>query len=324
MTKMKFIFWSVVFVFLFSHCDKKPKKQAEKEDQLETNTVYQLKFNSDSAYRYIQEQVDFGPRVPGTPEHFKASVYLFEKLKSFCDTSLVQTSNVTTHKGQNLTIRNIIGSFNPNATKRILLCAHWDTRPYADEDAENPTKPALGANDGGSGVGVLFEIARQLQIQRPKDGVDIVLFDAEDLGSRRGDPETWCLGSQYWARNPHKPNYTARYGILLDMVGAKDAVFPMEGNSLYYAEPYVKKVWNKARELGYGKYFVNYLGGELIDDHLFINKILGVPTLNIVHYNPAQGGFGDFWHTHDDNMNVIDRNTLKAVGETVFAMVKEF
>jgi hypothetical protein len=313
---------ALVIIIQFG-CDKKPK-QKDTPESTPSPPTYQMKFDKDSAYHFIEEQVSFGPRVPGTPEHLQASLYLQDKLTQYCDTAFVQIADVRTWQGNYLTIRNIIGSFNPTVKKRILLCAHWDTRPQADEDPENPTEPALGANDGGSGVGVLLEIARQLQKQRPESGVDIVFFDAEDLGDRRGSPESWCLGSQYWAKNPHVQNYTARFGILLDMVGAKDAIFPIEGNSLRYAEPYVRKVWNKARALGHSKYFVNYLGGDLIDDHLFINRIIGIPTMNIVHYNPAQGGFGDFWHTHDDNMDVIDKNTLNAVGQTVFAVVKEF
>ena len=212
---------------------------------------------------------------------------------------------------------------NPNSKNRVLLCAHWDTRPQADQDKDRPTEPADGANDGASGVGVLLEVARQLQAQRPDAGVDIILFDAEDMGDRSGESTTWCLGSQFWAKTPHKPNYVARFGILLDMVGAKNATFGIEGYSWMYAQPYVKKVWNTANKLGHSSYFVNAQGGQVIDDHLFINKTRGIPTLDIIHYEPSGSGFGDFWHTHDDNMSGINRETLEAVGQTVFQVVME-
>ena len=130
--------------------------------------------------------------------------------------------------------RNNNGSFNPDKDKRILLFAHWDTRPYSDHDPDpaNHKKPLDGADDGASGVGALLEIARQMGMKAPEVGVDIIFFDAEDYGTpefakdRYNDTsDTWCLGSRFWGKNPHKPGYKAEFGILLDMVGAKDAVF---------------------------------------------------------------------------------------------------
>ena len=190
-----------------------------------------VQFNQDSAYQYIQDQVDFGPRVPGSAAHGMTAIYLQDKLTEFCDTAFVQYGSVKNHLNQKIDIKNIIGSFNLSQKKRILLCAHWDTRPMADQDSERPNQPADGANDGASGVGVLIEIARQLQLQRPDAGVDIIFFDAEDMGDSQGAPETWCLGSQFWSKFPHKKNYVARFGILLDMVGPKDAVFAETGQT---------------------------------------------------------------------------------------------
>ena len=139
-------------------------------------------FNADSAYAYIQKQVDFGPRVPNSEGHAQCADWLYQKLDEFSDQNFLQTAPETTWDGTKITMQNIVASFNPDAKKRVLLCAHWDTRPWADEDIVDQDKPILGANDGGSGVGVLIEIARQLS-QNPIDlGVDIVLFDAEDYG----------------------------------------------------------------------------------------------------------------------------------------------
>jgi len=325
MTKNTSILSAFIFLlFAFYSCsDTKKPPEGEEPQVVETKKEFTVKFDADSAYRFVKEQVDFGPRVPGTMAHGMAAVYLQNKLAQYCDTAFTQYGNMKSHKGENVEIKNIIGSINPEQTKRILLCAHWDTRPMADQDPERPTEPADGANDGASGVGVLIEVARQLQLQKPDAGVDIIFFDAEDMGDSRGAATSWCLGSQYWAKKPHKKNYVARFGILLDMVGPKDAVFGIEGHSWQYAQPYVKKVWKTAGELGHGKHFVNYQGGQLIDDHLFINQIRGIPTLDIIHYEPSGSGFGDFWHKHSDNMSTIDKNTLKAVGETVFKVTMD-
>ena len=304
-------------------CSDQPKDNTSDNINTTPKTAFTVQFDADSAYRYVQEQVDFGPRVPGTAAHGRTAEYLQNKLAQFCDTAFTQYGSMPTGRGDQVAIKNIIGTINPAQTKRILLCAHWDTRPMADQDKERPTTPADGANDGASGVGVLIEIARQLQAQRPDAGVDIVFFDAEDMGDSRGAATTWCLGSQYWSRTPHIPNYVARFGILLDMVGAENATFAIEGNSWRYAQPYVKKVWNTAAALGHANHFLNYQGGEILDDHVFVNQIRGIPTLDIIQYDASGSGFGDFWHTHDDNMSGINKNTLKAVGETVFKVVMD-
>jgi hypothetical protein len=323
---MKYSIKLLAFTFLLSaffSCSDSKKPDSGDKPTTATKKTFTVKFDADSAYRYVQEQVDFGPRVPGTSAHGMTAVYLQNKLAQFCDTAFTQYGSMPTGRGGNVEIKNIISTINPEKTKRILLCAHWDTRPMADQDKEKPTTPADGANDGASGVGVLIEIARQLQAQRPDAGVDIVFFDAEDMGDSRGAATTWCLGSQYWSKTPHKPNYVARFGILLDMVGAENATFAIEGISWQYAQPYVKKVWNTANKLGHGKYFINAQGGQITDDHLFINQIRGIPTLDIIHYEPSGSGFGDFWHTHDDNMSGISKQTLNAVGETVFKVVMD-
>jgi Zn-dependent M28 family amino/carboxypeptidase len=211
---------------------------------------------------------------------------------------------------------------------RILLCAHWDTRFTADQDVRDQDQPIPGANDGGSGVGVLLEVARQLQIKSPEVGVDIVLFDVEDQGQPDGlpyKPDTYCLGSQYWAKNPHQANYKAKAGILLDMVGAPDAVFTLEGTSMNYAAEWMRKVWDYGIQLGHSRYFSYERTDAITDDHLYINRILHIPTIDIIHHDfTTPSGFGTYWHTHDDNLDAVDAATLQAVGETVLAAVYNF
>jgi Zn-dependent M28 family amino/carboxypeptidase len=287
-------------------------------------------FNADSAYYFIEKQVNFGPRVPNTPQHDAAAAWLIEKTTEFADTVYIQKADLKAFDGTMLKSTNIIGSFNDNAQKRILLAAHWDTRPFADQDSERTNEPILGANDGASGVGVLLEIARILSEKNVSIGVDIIFFDSEDYGQPSFSnlpyvADSYCLGSQYWAANPHKKNYSADFGILLDMVGAENAIFTHEGTSVYYAKNYLNRVWNIAKAIGFSNYFSFQETPPITDDHLYVNKILGIPTIDIIQYEKtSRSGFGHYWHTHKDDMSIIDKNTLKAVGQTVTQVVYQF
>ncbi|HTN69232.1 MAG TPA: M28 family peptidase [Dysgonamonadaceae bacterium] len=286
-------------------------------------------FNSDSAFLYVKTQVDFGPRVPNSAAHVACGDYLVSKLNEFGAEVTEQKMVLKTYDGIALNARNIIGAYNPESKKRVLLFAHWDTRPFADEDTDikKRTQPILGANDGGSGVGVLLEIARQLDKLPVDIGVDIIFFDAEDWGqpsyeSRHISGDWWCLGSQYWAENPHVSNYRAKFGILLDMVGASNATFYKEGYSVQYASNITEKIWQIGSRLGYGNYFINKRGGYITDDHVPVNQLHRAPSVNIIHTSEeTPHGFGDFWHTHNDNMSVVNKSTLKAVGQTVMEVV---
>ncbi len=288
-------------------------------------------FDADSAYLYVKQQVDFGPRTPNSEAHDRCGDYLAAKLETFGAKVYNQRVDLTGYDGRTLKARNIIGAYNPDSKRRVMLCAHWDTRPWADNDPDkaNHRKPILGANDGASGVGVLLEVARQVQRQAPAIGIDIILFDMEDYGTPQfaetlaDDSGTWCLGAQYWSRSPHVQGYNARFGILLDMVGAKGSTFLKEGTSLQYAEPVVKKVWRAARKLGLENYFVDEHGGYVNDDHVPVNEIARIPCIDIINCDlkGELSSFGDFWHTLDDNMDIIDRNTLQAVGQTVLQVI---
>ncbi len=289
-------------------------------------------FDGGKAFEHVAKQVGFGPRVPNTAGHRACAQWLVETFKGYGAEVTVQEAKLTAYDGNVLQAKNIIAAFNPENPRRVLLCAHWDTRPFSDNDPNpaNHKKPFLGADDGGSGVAVLLEIARHLQSSPVQLGVDIVLFDAEDYGDNTNAPKvpgdidkTWCLGSQYWAKNPHRPGYRAMWGILLDMVGAQNARFPQEGNSLRYNPVLVRKVWQEAQQAGYGNFFVNQVGPELIDDHLFVNSIINIPTIDLINVaDPSTGQtFGSHWHTQADNLSIISKSTLQAVGQTVLSVL---
>ncbi len=300
----------------------KPKTNQEPPKKAEVKKVNVPDFNADSAYLFVQKQVDFGPRTPGSEAQKQCAKWMEQTLGQYVDKVMVQEATVKIHPGTDVPMYNVIGSFNPNASKRVLLCAHWDSRPNADQDDERQEEAILGANDGASGVGVLIEIARQIKSQPLAYGVDIIFFDVEDAGAYQVEG-SFCKGSQYWGKTPHIPDYKANYGILLDMVGAGDAIFMKEQYSLKYARPIVEKVWGTAQRLGYGSYFVNQMTPQPItDDHKYVNELRGIPTIDIIHYTP-QGEFGAFWHTHDDDMKIIKKHTLKIVGKTVLTVLYE-
>jgi len=322
---------SVVYLALFSlllFVSCQSNEQSTSSQKQETQDLIQNPFyNADSAYVFVANQVAFGPRVPNTDAHKKCGDYMVATLQRFGAEVTEQRVQLKAYNNTILDARNIIGSFNPEQKTRIFLCAHWDSRPYSnnDTDAANYHTPVQGANDGASGVGVLLELARLMQQVPPTIGVDIILFDAEDYGRPSFDMsadigDSFCLGSQYWSRNPHKEGYKPKYGILLDMVGGKNPTFLQEYFSMLYAPDVVKMVWKKAHQLGYQDYFISQPGNPVIDDHYYINKIANIPCIDIIHYS-NQTGFVDTWHTIYDTMENIDKTTLGVVGRVVTAVV---
>ncbi|MBV6438397.1 MAG: Aminopeptidase YwaD [Saprospiraceae bacterium] len=283
-------------------------------------------FNADSAFLFVKKQVDFGPRVPNTEAHRKCAAWLAGEFKRHGLAVIEQKFQAPHYKGGTFNGINIIGQYKPENPRRILLAAHWDSRFHADQDKKDTNKPILGADDGGSGVGVLLEIARLLQ-QNPADiGVDFVLFDAEDQGNDADDNQdhskTWCLGAQHWSKNLHKPGYMPLFGILLDMVGGANPRFQKEGVSMQAAPGIVEKVWSTAASLGYSNVFVQEQGNAVTDDHYFVITNARIPMIDIISRpGGTKTGFVPHWHTHDDNMNAIDKNTLRMVGEVVTAVV---
>lgn len=277
-------------------------------------------FVRDSAYEYVAKQVAFGPRVMNTPAHEATKAWLIAKLEAFGAAVEEQDFVANAYDGTALEGTNIIGRYRPELTDRILLAAHWDTRHVADSPLENdPQAVVNGADDGASGVGVLLEVARQLGLSTPGIGVDIVFFDAEDYGDS-GDGNSWGLGAQYYSNN--LTGTRPRYGILLDMVGGKDARFAVEQVSQRYAPQIVSKVWGLAKQMNFGPYFPESLGKAVTDDHYFVNNIAKIPMVDIINYRTeTESGFVEHWHTGDDNMDAIDRETLRVVGQLTLAVV---
>jgi glutaminyl-peptide cyclotransferase len=279
-------------------------------------------FNADSAYTYVKKQVDFGPRVPNTTAHKKCGAWIAQTFRRHGLTVIEQSFKAPHYKGGEMNGVNIIAQYKPEAKQRVILAAHWDSRFMADQDKTNPDKPVDGADDGASGVGVLLEIARLLKDKPMELGVDLICFDVEDQGNDSDDEQqdnsrTWCLGAQHWSKNQHAANYYAQYGILLDMVGAANPNFEKEGVSMQAAPNIVNKVWNIANVLGYGNAFVSTRGAGITDDHFFVITQANIPMIDIINRpGVTPSGFVAHWHTHNDKMSAIDKNTLKMVGQT--------
>lgn len=315
--------WGVGMAASCSVNDRRPQRLYFSEQGREVP-----EFNADSAYHFIEQQLQFGPRNPGSEGHRKTRRYLEDKLKMYAGARFVfsQEFRSTGYDGEVLELVNIIASFNTESSDRILLCAHWDTRPRADKDSIRTGEAIPGADDGGSGVGVLLELARLFSDYPPPIGVDIVLFDGEDYG-KEGDLEQYFLGSRYWADNPPVKGYSPRFGILLDMVGGIKARFPRERYSMRYAPALVNEIWEIAEEKDFGDIFVDEEGRAISDDHMIINRKLGIPTIDIIRHEPAtqeaDGAirFAPYWHTHADNMEIIDTETLSAVGVVMAELI---
>lgn len=320
-TTLSLMICSLLLIF---SCESDVKAPVKKEQ--EKRQVKVPKFDVENAYQMIQKQVDFGPRMPGTPGHKQCRDWLIEEFKKYKAEVIAQDFTAKAYTGETLSGTNIIARYNPDVKQRILLSAHWDTRHIADHDsiAERQKEPILGADDGGSGVAGLLEIARNLAEHPIPMGVDIVLFDLEDYGD--GAPNSphehsFCLGSQYWAQNLHEKPYQVKYGINLDMIAAKGAVFPTEYYSMQYAKPVVDKVWKVANRMNKGHLFVHRKDRGVIDDHYYVSTLAGIPTIDIINLPNDNPPFGDHWHTHNDNMDIIDKEVLASVGQVVLAVI---
>ena len=287
------------------------------------------RFSADSAMLHIGVQCGFGPRVTGSEAARRCGDYIVERFRAYGAEVEEQTGLVTTWDGTSLPARNIIARVSPRCPARILLCTHWDSRPWADND-ENEAHhrtPVPAANDGASGVAVLLEICRLLQGMPAQVGIDMVCFDAEDMGTpqwaegRQEGSDGWCLGSQLWAERASAVGYEARYGILLDMVGGRGATFSREGVSMKMAEAVVNRVWRLAGRLGYRQLFPLDDSGYVTDDHVNVNRA-GVPCIDIIpYYREGPSSFGPTWHTVSDTPENIDPGVLEAVGQTITQLI---
>ena len=324
----------VLFVLItFVSCESDTKPSQTKHKQEKKNVVVPA-FNGDSAYYFVAKQCEFGPRVPGTAAHQQCAEWMVETLKSYADTVFVQDFRTRVYDSKVFDGKNIIAAFNPNAKKRIIVAAHWDSRPYADNDPDeaNWKKPIDGANDGASGCGVMMEMARVMKTHRISDniGIDLIFFDLEDYGAPKWaddnlhDDLAWGLGSQYWSQKPHINDYKAYYGILLDMVGAANPRFPKEYYSQGNAAWVLNKMWRTARDMGYDEAFTNELGDPINDDHIYMMHYAGIPTIDMIHLvgdDDRTSCFFPYWHTVNDNINCINVKTLQMVGNVVMKVV---
>lgn len=297
---------------------KRGSSNPSEQSATDSTATAAILFSADSAFSYVKAQCDFGPRVPGTDAHRRCGDYLAAHMEACGANVINQRTILTAFDGTRLPARNIIAEFAPDSSRRILLLAHWDCRPWADSDPDpgRRNEPVMGANDAASGVAVLMELARVFAVEAPPVGVDLLLVDAEDWGTSNNE-ESWALGTQYWVKNPHRKGYRPQFGILLDMVGAAGAQFAKEYFSMAYAPSVISDVWTAALKSGYGNYFVASRGGGVTDDHIFVNAA-GIPCIDIIDYRTdAESGFFPGWHTTADTPDCIDPSTLKAVGQTL-------
>lgn len=316
---------SGMITLFFVSCSS--ESETKKPDDIKKETSDQVNipaFNENTAFSYIEKQLSFGTRHPNSPGHEVCKNWIIEELKAKGMKVNTQTFRAMTFKGEKYTGTNIVGHYKPEFQNRILLLAHWDTRFMADmEDGDLHNKPIPGADDGGSGVAVLLALAKLVSENHVNVGIDFLFLDAEDQGEDGGNnPESWCQGAQYYARNLMISANKPQFGILLDMVGAKGATFLKEEISLRYARNIVDKVWAMANGMGYGNYFINQNTTAALDDHLFINRDANIPTVDIIY--KTNEGFGDHWHTHRDNIEIIDPATLKAVGQVMTALIYNY
>lgn len=283
-------------------------------------------FSSGLVYQYIEDQVNFGPRVPNSEAHREAVRYMRDHFAETAGENSVYVQSFQTEVyGDTLQLHNILASFGAGNQDRIMLSAHWDSRPHSDEepDSLDQMKPVLGADDGASGVAVLMELANVFSENPPPVGVDIILFDGEDYG-RKSDLDHYFLGSRHWGNNPPVPGYKPRFGILLDLVGGVNATFPKEGYSMAFAPNLVNEIWAIGQEFGYDELFINELGGEIADDHYIVRRVTGIPMIDIINYRMSPTGqieFPDYWHTQQDNLEIIDPDVLQAVGDVLLELI---
>ncbi len=308
-----------------TNADSATSSGSAKEGVATTENALNITANADSLYKFVETQILCGPRNPGSKGHERCRKYLVESLKAFgVDTVIIQQQPVTIWNGEKHTVYNILGRINPTSKDRILLLAHYDTRPWADEDPDERYRqtPIDGANDGASGVAVLLETARCLQsASLQKLGIDLLMVDLEDSG-RYNDNDSWCVGTQQWVEAmPYTIDNRPMYGILFDMVGGINARFNREHISQSYAKPIVDKIWALANASGYADRFPNTIGGSIVDDHLYINQA-GIPCIDIIESaNPQTESFNPTWHTVSDNLAAIDRETMRIVTQVVLNLI---
>lgn len=306
----------IIILFALFGCND-PKVEIQQSPEIPVKEYSGPLLNGDSLLNHVRTQLDFGPRNPGSKGHEECQEYLLKFFRSKADTAFLQTFASTVY-GKTYNMANIVASFAPEKKERVLLCAHWDTRPFADEekDALKRTNPILGANDGASGVAVLMGIADILSKNKPEIGVDIILFDGEDMGLS-GDESGFFQGSRYAARQYPLPK--PKYGILLDLVGDKEAEFRYEPISQQAHSVLVNNIWSIAKKRQVAN-FIHEVGNAVSDDHVMLNNH-GIRTINIIDVNLV-GNISTnprrtYWHTSNDNLSNISGSTMSEVGNVL-------
>lgn len=276
-------------------------------------------FDGVRAFSYLQRQVEFGPRIPGTPAHQQTGDWILTQLRALADTVAVQEITHRTARGTTLHLRNFFARFQPAAVERVLLLAHWDTRPTADQSANLAAQrlPVPGANDGASGVAVLLGLAEVLKARPPVLGVDLLFVDGEDYGNF-ADSNDVLIGSRWFAAHP-PPGYPPLFAVLFDMVGDRDLHLPYEQNSQAFAPEVVDRVWRVAESLGYGGIFLRQPGPSLTDDHVALQQG-GIHAIDVVDF--AYGPNNSYWHTTEDTLDKVSAASLQVVGDVAVALVR--
>lgn len=274
-----------------------------------------VEFDGAKAMGYVNTQMAFGPRVPGTAAHRTAGDWIVAQMRERADSVTVQTWTHVTADGTRLPMRNVLARFNPTASTRVLYLAHWDSRPTAEKaaDAAARREPTPGANDGASGVAVLIGVADALKARPADVGVDLLFTDGEDWGDFDTNTDV-LIGAKYFAANMPS-GYAPVFGVLFDMVGEPNARFLYESNSLRVAPEVLQRVWSTAQQLGHGAYFPTREYGPVTDDHLpLIEK--GLKVINVIDLDYAHH------HTPDDTADKVSAVTLQVVGDVAMAVLR--
>jgi len=306
----------IFLLILFTGCEQRSSEKPITQQQSAKKMIKQFPaFNGKNAYDYLLKQTNFGPRNPNSTGHQQCLQFLENELKKYAAKVTLQSFS---YQGYNETIHltNVFAQFKPELQQRILLLAHWDTRPRAEEDAD-PKKqnlPIIGANDGASGVAVLLELARLFKNSPPSIGVDILFTDGEDYGSssKDGNTDLYFLGAKHFAKTK-SDSYTPEYGILLDMIGDRDLQIPMEQHSMRFAPRLMDIIWTTAEEVGVTN-FIGNPGEQVSDDHLALNEV-GIPTIDLIDFQYPH------WHTHQDTPDKCSSESLEAVGKVLSAVI---
>jgi glutaminyl-peptide cyclotransferase len=272
-------------------------------------------FDGRTAFTYIERQMAFGPRIPGTPGHVKTGDWLLAELRARADTVIVQEIGHVTRGGQTLHLRNFFARFRPQAAERVLFLAHWDTRPHADQSQNlgQQRLPVPGASDGASGVAVLLGVADVLKKKPATVGVDLLFVDGEDYGDF-ADSADVLIGSRYFAAH-QPPGYQPLFAVLFDMVGDKDLQIYQENNSVAFAPEVVQRVWQAAAALGYARTFVPTVRHTLTDDHVALQQA-GIHAIDVVDFDYP------YWHTTEDTIDKVSAASLQIVGDVAVALVR--